>query len=243
VAVINNVLAERYFPGENPLGKQINLDKPATIVGVVRANVQSRLADKPFPEVDRPYLQLPDVLTTVDVNIVVRSSVSSASLIPALRAAVRQVDPSQSVFRTSTMNQVISESLSDEKLNFTLLAIFALEALSLSAAGLFGVMAHSVTLRTKEIGVRMAIGATRTSVLRSVLQDAGKLVISGTVIGVVGSLICSQLLRRFLFGVSPSDLTTYAVISVVLTLTGLCAAYFPARRAAGIDPMLALRYQ
>jgi putative ABC transport system permease protein len=241
VAIINDVLASRYFPGEDPIGRQLIFDEPATIIGVVRANVQSRLADKPLPEVDRPYSQYPEHLTQVNLSLVVRSTVAAPTLASEIKNAVRKVDLSQSVFHIKTMDQVIAESLTNEKLNFTLLAAFGLGALLLSAIGLFGLMSHSVTERTREIGVRMALGASRGIVLRSILRNAGLLLVAGIGIGVVGALIAGRFLRGLLFGVASSDFATLATVALVLTFTGLCAAYFPARRAADLEPTIALR--
>jgi macrolide transport system ATP-binding/permease protein len=246
VVIINQTLAKKYFPGEDPIGKQIgdtklSPDSLREVVGVVEDIRDGSLDAEIWPAVYYPFPQSPDT----DFNIVVRTSQSEASLLPAMVAAIHEVDPGIGTSNEMTINNKINQSPSAyiHRSSAWLVGGFAFVALLLGVVGLYGVIAYSVGRRTREIGVRMALGAQRKSVYQLILLEAAWL----TGIGIVAGLFCAvgaaTLIRGLLFGVHSWDAATLGAVACVLAIFALLASYIPARRASQVDPMEALRYE
>jgi putative ABC transport system permease protein len=243
VAVINESFARTYFQGEDPIGKRIDFGWDTTgwqeVVGMIGDVKHYGLEEAALPAVYVPQLQRPSSSMTV----VVRTTPDPRSLSAAVRSQVFEVDKDQPVSRVRVMEQVVSASVASRRLSMTLLAGFAVVALALAAVGLYGVMSYVVTQRTHEIGVRMALGARVGDVLGLVLKQGMFLVLIGVGAGLVTAVAATRLIASLLYGVSPTDLATFAVIALLLTAVALLACYLPARRATKVDPMVALRYE
>jgi macrolide transport system ATP-binding/permease protein len=247
VAVINQSLANQYFPGEDPIGKRIgdsDLSPKSirTVVGVVEDLRESSLDTDTLPAIYYN-AETPQDSDGTYFHLMVRTSGSEAVLLPSLVSAVRGVDRGIGVSDESTMVQVINESQTAylHRSSAWLVGGFAVLALLLGAVGLYGVIAYSVGQRTREIGVRMALGAQRGSVLQLILREGGRLAAWGIACGLVCSLVMTTLLRSMLFGVRSWDVVTFAGVAVVLATAALLASYIPAHRAASINPVEALR--
>jgi putative ABC transport system permease protein len=241
VALINEAMARAHWPGENPVGKRFKpvwwQDRWITVVGVVADVRQHGLAREPEPEMYRPFVQDPtDALT-----LVVRTTAQPSVLASNLRAAVGAVDAEVPVSDVRTVREVVSRSVAAPRFTTVLLAVFAAVSLLLGAVGIYGVIAYGVVWRTHEIGVRMALGAQRADVLRMVVGQGLTLVAAGVVLGVGASLAGARVLESLLFGVSARDPLTFLAVPVLLAGVALLASYLPARRAARVDPMVALR--
>jgi putative ABC transport system permease protein len=243
--IINQELARRSWPGENPIGKRLQIATERTrwreVVGVVADAKLSGLESPTDPAIYVPFAQnsWPNALRIS--SIVVRTKGDPHSLIPAVRNELRAVDPGLPIAQLRTMEEIVAESLSQRRFNTALLAVFAVVAGILAAVGVYGVMSYTVTQRTHEIGIRMALGAQRSEIVRIVTRDGGKLALLGIAIGAGAALISTRLMSSLLFGVSASDPVTFVVIALLLSIVTLLASYIPARRAAGTDPMTALR--
>ena len=241
VVLINQALAQRYWPNENAIGKRIQIPTStkavwATIVGIV-GDLHHRGLDQPVkPEWYVPLSQAPYPA----VIIAVRSNQDPTSLTSAIRREVQAIDSAQPIAHVRTLNQVIADSVAPRRLSVVLLTVFAGLALVLAAVGIYGVMSFLVVQRTHEIGVRMALGAQRSDVLRLVITHAGALIGAGTAIGLVVALLCTSFLRSALYETSALDLTTFGFVTLTLALVAFLASYIPARRATGADPMIAL---
>ena len=245
VAIVNVALARRYFPGEDPVGKRIKFSKPSeqeawqTIIGVVGDEKQDSLRAEVRPEIYQTHLQH----GRSEMTLVVRANTDPRTLIGAIREQIRALDPSLPVYDMKAMRAVVGESLARERFIALVLIVFAMLALVLAAVGIYGVMAYSVAQRTQEIGIRMALGAQMTDVLRLVLKDGMKLALIGVVIGLAGAFGLTRLMKTLLFGVTPTDATTFITVSCLLVIVALVACYLPARRATKVDPLVALRYE
>ena len=247
VVVVNQSLARRDFPGEEPLGKRINTGGTRSdgqpiwfeIVGVVGDVRSLELSSEPMPEIYSSYLQDP----FAGMSFVVRTAVEPEGLIPSVREAVRQVDRAQPVTEFREMERVVGDAAAQPRFNSLLLAVFAGLSLLLAAAGIYGVMSYGVTQRTREIGLRVALGARRRDVLKLVVGRGMVLTLLGVGIGLAASFGLTRLLRSLLFGVSETDPLTFAGVALLLTSVSLLACYVPARRATRVDPMVALRYE
>jgi predicted permease len=246
VAVINQALARKYFPGEDPVGKKIgDTDLSAKsiteIIGVVDDVKDGSLDSEIWPAVYYSFNQNPDTY----FSVVVRTTQSEAALLPTLVAAIHEVDPGIGTMNEATMADRINDSPTAyfHRSSAWLVGGFALLALLLGVVGLYGVIAYSVTQRTREIGVRMALGAQRRSVYELILKEAGWLAGIGICAGLLCSIAAASLMGSLLFGVRAWDAGTLAAVSIVLALSALLASYIPARRAARVDPMVALRYE
>jgi predicted permease len=240
VVIINRALAERYWPNESALGKRIRVPftTPAisTIVGIV-GDLRHRGLDQPAkPEFYVPVAQVP----YSSVILAVRSSQDPSSFTSAIRREVQAIDPAQPIAHVRTLEQVVADSIAPRKLSVVLLAVFAGVALVLAAVGIYGVMSFLVVQRTHEIGVRMALGAQRSDVLRLVIFQAGALIAAGTLLGLIVALLSTSVLRSALYGTSALDLATFLVVTLTLTLVAFLASYIPAHRATRADPMIAL---
>jgi putative ABC transport system permease protein len=247
VMIINEAFAKQYFPAEDVLGKKL---KPGAlngmtggpplreIVGVV-GNIRHFGTQREMPPA--MYLPVSQLPNWCCLRSVVRTWVNPMSLEPAVRRLVSSMDPDLPVTQVRTMDDLFSLQLAQPRFAMILLGTFAGLALLLTVVGLYGVMAYSVSRRTREIGVRLALGAQRSAVMRMVLHDAAVLLLIGIAIGVAASVASASVLKTTLYGVDPHDPLVLTVVCISVALTGLLAAYIPSIRAASIDPMKALR--
>jgi predicted permease len=246
VVIINRALARKYFPDEDPIGRQIGNDEltPESlkqIVGIVDDLREGSLDSKLEPAEYLPFNQSPDNY----FDIIVRTSQSEESVLPTLDAVIHQIDPDLGTIGETTMVNMIDDSATAYLHRSTawLIGGFAALALLLGVVGLYGVIAYSVSQRTREIGVRMALGAQRGTVYRLILNEAGRLIAVGIAAGLIGSIVAAILARKLLFGTQAWDVPTLAAVAVLLAVAALVASYIPARRAAKVDPMVALRHE
>jgi putative ABC transport system permease protein len=235
--VINEALARSYFPNENPVGRRTDR---GTIVGVVGDVRQASLGVAAKPEM---YFAGFGQIRRLGSTLVVRGYGEQDALANAIRSVVREVSPGQALFRMASMRAVIEESLATPRLNAWLMGFFAFIAVLLAAAGIYGVIAYLVTLRTREFGIRMALGADTGSVLRLVVNRGLALTAVGLAVGMVGAVGLTRVLRGTVYGVSITDPATFGAMAAVLGGVALAACVSPARRAARVDPSVALRYE
>jgi putative ABC transport system permease protein len=245
VAVISRSLAERYFPGEDALGKRIrpggieSKKRWLSIIGIV-GNVQHKLSPEPVPTLYKCYLQQ-DIVG--DMTLYVRTPLPPAEVVSSIRKEVWKIDKEQAITYFWTMEHIITASMFVARFITWLLGSYAVLALILSLMGIYGVVSYSVSQKTHEIGVRMALGAPRDTVLRLFLKRAFLLATTGVGIGVVGALAVTRVLNSQLYGVPATDLLTFAGVSLLLLSVAMLASYIPARRATKVDPMVALRHE
>jgi len=244
VALISKAFARMYFPNEDPIGKQIKFGFPPAgdavrqIVGVVGDVRDQTLGSDPGPMMYVPFAQAP----FPGADVIVRSSLDAGSVAAAIRRVTGTLDKDLPVSAVGTMSQVIDASVAQPRFRTFLLALFAGMAVVLAATGIFGVFSYSVSCRTREIGVRVALGASRAMILRMVLREILILTLAGVVVGGLCALAASRLLGHLLFGVSASDPITIAVVTLALVAVAALAGYVPVRRAMRVDPMEALRH-
>jgi predicted lysophospholipase L1 biosynthesis ABC-type transport system permease subunit len=238
-ALVNRAFAEEFFPGESAVGPRITYDGGDWLVieGVVGDVRQEQLGSEPRSRIYVPHGQEP----LARLYVALRSSGDPAALAEPVRAAVAEVDPLVPIVRFSPMSEVVRQSLGRTRVFTGLLSGFALLALLLGAVGIYGVVSYGVSQRTREIGVRVALGASRTEVLVEVLRGGLRPVALGLVVGLLLAGGLARLLSSYLYEVSSSDPLTYAVVAVGTLLVGVAAAFAPARRAARLDPIEALR--
>ena len=250
VTIVNEAFVRHYFPSEEPLGRRLKLGHPPRIwrgqrfdsfeiVGVVRDVKSAGLDANTEPTYYVPATQSP----LQDMTLLVRTSTEPTSIVPALRQAVWSIDPNQPISNVNTMEQIVSDSVGKPRLNMTLMALFGVLAMILAAIGIYGLLSYTVTQRTQEMGIRMALGAQAGDVLRLVLKQGMALAVIGQAIGLIAALALTRLMRGLLFGVTPTDFTIFVAVVVVLTTIALLACYLPARRATKVDPLKALRYE
>jgi putative ABC transport system permease protein len=238
VAVISESLARRYFPGEDPLGKTIQVLGPVCrIVGVVGDVRVDRLDAAPSAQSYQPFAQFP----SDKVNFVIRTRGPAAAHIAAVRAAITALDRDVPMYNVRTLSTLVGDSIARQRFAMVLFAVFSGVALLLAAVGIYGVMAYSVSQRRGELGIRMALGANPGAVLRLVLVQGGRLIGAGIVAGLLGALLLTRFLQTLLYGLSAHDPLTFAAIILLLLATAGLACLLPARRAARVDPMFALR--
>jgi putative ABC transport system permease protein len=247
VVVINDSFARRFFPDEDPIGKRVILNlaisnpapAPREIVGVAGDVRDLGLDAEPQPEVYAPYLQE----TVSYMALMVKSNTDPAGLATAVRSQVLAIDKDQPISGIQSMGQIVKESVAGRQFNMMLFAIFAGVALLLAAVGIYGVMAYSVTQRTHEIGIRMALGANHRDVLRLIVGQGMTMALVGVGLGLAVALILTRVMASLLYEVSATDPLTFAAIAFLLAAVALLACYIPARRAMNVDPMVALRYE
>ena len=245
-AMINQRLANQFFPNQDAIGKRFMFGHPSTdqpkwrtIVGVVADTKMYGLSNLSRLEVYEPFRQNP----SRQMDLVVKSRVAPAALTSAVRSAVYSVDKDQSIASVATMKQLVNNSIATRRMTLVLLGLFSALALILGAIGIYGVISYSVAERTREIGVRMALGAARGGVFRMVISQGVKLASTGIAIGILAALGLARLMSSLLYQVSTADLEIFTAVAVLLLLVALAASYIPARRATSVEPMEALRYE
>jgi len=250
VTIINEAFARRYFPNENPLGRKLELSAPARIwkgqrltsfeiIGIARNLKSAGVKAETEPSYYVPTTQAP----LADMLVLVRTQGDPVAVVPALRNTVWAIDPNQPIADIKTMNQILSDSIGQPRLNMLLMGVFGALALILAAVGIYGLLSYAVTQRTQELGIRMALGAQVKDVLKLVLKQGMTLALIGEGIGLVAAFVFTRLLRGLLFGVTPTNATIFIAVFQLLTVVALIACYFPARRATKVDPLVALRYE
>jgi putative ABC transport system permease protein len=249
VVVINATMARTFFQNENPLGKRLQLgalpdqEVPTMeIVGVV-GDVHFGLGTDPQAEMYLPYRQADLILPVFQLSLVMRTAGDPSLQTSALRSALAEIDPNQPLVKVRTMEENMATTVAQPRFRTWLIGILALLALVLAAVGVYGVMSYTVTQRTSEIGVRVALGAQPRDVFRIIVGQGLRLAFFGVGVGLVAALVLTRLLQSFLFGISAYDPPTFIAVSALLTLVAVAASYFPARRATRVDPMIALRYE
>ena len=244
VALINQTLAKKYWPGEDVIGKRIKLGPNAnspwiSIVGVAGDARNFGLENETLPEVYVANLQSP----SDRMRLVIRTDVAPLSLVSTVKEVVRSLDKNVPFSQVATVEQLLANSVAPRRLNLALLAVFAVIALALALAGIYGVMSYMVATRTREIGVRVALGAQARDVLRLVVGQGIRPALAGVAIGLIASFALTRLMTRLLYGVSATDPLTFIAVTVLLTAVALLSCYIPARRATKVDPMVALRIE
>ncbi len=240
VAIVNRAMARRFWPGESPIGKRFRSspdEPPTTVVGVISDMRRSELDHEEPPSCFRPFAQLP----TPNMTLVVRTAGDPASLAGAVTRAVWTIDRNQPITRVATAEELLGERLSLQRFNAVLLAFFSLLALLLAAVGIYGVISYTVSQSLHDIGIRMALGAQSEDVLRMVLARGLGLVAIGIAVGFASALAAGRMLSHLLFGVKATDPLTFLGVAAILGLLASAAMYLPARRAARVDPVRALR--
>jgi putative ABC transport system permease protein len=240
VAIINETMAHRYWPGVDPLGKRFGSGKNwLAIVGIVGDVKFTTLTKDPDPEFYEPYRQAP----IAEMNLTVRTASDPLRLAPALRQAVLEIDRAQPISRVTSMAQRVDDAVGTPRLAALLLVVFGTIALLLAAVGIYGVISFSVARRTREIGVRIALGAGGRDVLRMVVGQAVMLAVIGVAVGIGGAVALTRVIQGMLFGVNATDPLAYMAVSALLIAIAALAAYVPARRASRVSPSVALRYE
>ncbi|HEX4594515.1 MAG TPA: ABC transporter permease [Bryobacteraceae bacterium] len=248
VCIISETAARSWFGSESPLGQKVRAGSASgsfdnspfrEVVGVVGDVAQYGLGLPATPQIYMPHAQFARRFA----SFIVRTDGDPEALAPSLRKTVFAVDPEQPVYGVISLDQIVSNSIAARRLGLWLLAVFALGALTLASIGIYGVVSYSVSQRTSEFGIRMALGARPADILRGAIADSLPMIVAGLAGGIAGSLAISKLLASFLYGVRATDASTFAVLPLFLAMVALAACYVPARRAAKVDPLTALRYQ
>ena len=255
VALVNEVLAQRFWPNEEPLGKRVSVRASGsassapwwphqmtdefTIVGVVGNIKESRLRDHVEPVIYLSYLQNPSRYA----HLLIRTESTPTNVTKLVQGEIRAVDPDLGVYGVRTMEEVLGQAVAEPRLNSVLLWVFALVALLLSAVGVYGVMSYAVAQRTRDFAIRMAIGAQTATIFRMVTRDGLAVAMTGIAFGLLGAFIAARALMGLLYGVMPTDGPTIAGAAAVVLVVALFACWIPARRAARVDPLVALRYE
>jgi predicted permease len=259
VAVIDESMADKYFPGQDPIGQYIDLNtNPSSlekfptpqIIGIVghvnQWGLDSDGPDALHAQMYLPLMQIPDKelqRAGVATDVFVRMQGAGSSNLAALRSRLLEFNSGMVVHNPEDMEKTVADSISNKRFTMTLLGVFALLALLLASIGIYGVLSYMVGQRSKEIGVRMALGAQKLDVLRMILKDGARMTLAGILIGLVGALVLTRLMRSMLYGVKPTDPLTFICVAALLCTIALLACYLPARRAMKVDPMEALRHQ
>jgi putative ABC transport system permease protein len=239
VVIISELLAHQVFPNEEPLGKRLVMamgNQPFEIIGVVGDIRHRALASQPSPAMYMPAYE-------PGMNLVIRTQGDPTNIVAAVRKEVQAIDSDQPVATIKTMDDWLDTSVAAPRYRTALLGLFAVLALVLAATGIYGVMSYSVTQRTHEIGVRMALGARQLDVLKLVVRQGMSLVLIGVGLGLLGAIALTRVLTSLLFGITARDPVTFAAVATLLALVAFVACYIPARRATKVDPLVALRYE
>jgi putative ABC transport system permease protein len=245
VVLINETMARQFWPGEDPIGQRVKLGNPESdgpwysIIGIVGDVKDGGLESDPRPQIYRTYLQYP----VRGMTLLVRAASQSTGLTDVVSKVVWAVDKDQPIYKISTLQQLVGDSLKPKRFCMWLLQVVAAVALFLAALGIYGVISFAVRQRTHDIGVRVALGAQRRDVLKLVIFEGMRPALIGLVVGLAGAYGSTRVLTNLLYGISPTDPGTFATIAIVLTGVALLACYIPARQATKVDPMVALRYE
>lgn len=242
--VVDDEFARRYWPGQDPIGKRVILDwseRPVMeIIGVVGRVKLNNLDEKaPNVRIYFPYRQFP----LSSLAVVMKTAAEPEGLVQSIRREVQAIDPQQPIFGVQTLQEMRDRNLAPQRFNFMLLGFFAASALLLAIIGLYGTLAYGVAQRRREIGVRVALGAQRADVIGLVVTQGMRLAAIGVVIGLAAAAGLTRVMQRLLFGVEPLDAATFVGVTVLLTIVAFLASFIPARKAANIEPMEALRYE
>jgi putative ABC transport system permease protein len=247
VVIIDETLARLYWPNENPTGKRLTIqpeDRPREIVGVAGSVRNYGLGRSPKPQIYIPYNQRIQSTNLVPFEyLTLRTATDPASMTQAVKKEIQEVDRDIAISEIKPMNELLDEAIADRRFSALLMEIFSILALILAAVGIYGVMAYSVSQRTHEIGIRMALGAQSSDILKLVVGQGMILTLIGLIIGLTGAFVLTRLMSSLLYGVSATDPFTFIAISLLLAGVALVASYIPARRAMKVDPMVALRYE
>jgi putative ABC transport system permease protein len=252
VVIISETAARTYWPNEDPIGKRMKFSGPnwSTVIGVAGDVKDAAMQNPAGPHTYTPYLQVSndtlemptwDELRTL--HVAVRTQADPAAMTPAVRGTIASLDPQLAVADIKTLEANVQESLAPQRFNLSLLGLFAALAVFLAAVGVYGVLSYSVTQRTREIGVRVALGAQRGSILAMTIREGMKVTFVGAAIGLVGALLLTRLMAGLLYGVTARDPLTFVGVIAVMSLVSLAACVIPARRATRVDPLVALRYE
>jgi putative ABC transport system permease protein len=243
VAVINEAFARTYWPNQDSVGRRFKrnrVDAPwITVVGIIANARTQSLSEETAPQI---YLSLYQSASR-RLAIFLRGHLDAAAIPTQVIAQVQSVDPTLPLSGAQTLNDTVSASLAEKRFSMEIIGLFALAALLLAGLGIYGVISYIVSERTHEIGIRIALGANRSNLLRMVLRQGLGLAVSGAAVGLVGALIVSRLMSRLLYGVRPTDPLTFAGVALLLIGVALFASYIPARRALRVDPLTALRHE
>jgi len=250
VVIISETMAHQFWPGQDPIGKQIKPGYPAsslicTVIGVA-GDVRHWLNIEEPPVAYYLYAQIPASYVPLlegYFTLTIRIAGSPESLVGAVRSEIHNIDPFVPVYDVQTMEQLVRDSAAANRFQMMLFGVFAGLGMLLAAVGIYGVISYTVTQRTREIGIRMALGAEHAEVLRLLVSDGMRLALAGAVLGVAGALALSRFMSGLLYGVKATDPATFAVVFIALIAVALVACYIPARRATKVDPMVALRYE
>jgi predicted permease len=249
VTVINSAMAAQYWPGQDPIGRQVGVKTrrwpTRTIVGIVANIKHSSLREPPYPEMYVPYTQneikiWPSMQT---MQVALRAKGDPKNLTESIREALHSVDPDLPVSSVATLETLVDDSMAQSRFSLFLVGSFGALALLLAMIGMYGVISYSVQQRTHEIGIRMAIGATRAHVLGMVMGLGARLAALGILLGLLAAWMVTRTMASFLYGIQPTDALTFSVVSAMLMGVALLSCYLPARRATHIDPLNALRYE
>ncbi|MGC1604553.1 MAG: FtsX-like permease family protein, partial [Candidatus Acidiferrum sp.] len=252
VVIVSETAARTYWPGQDPLGKRIRYSGNfwRTVIGVAGDVKDASLQAPAGPHAYTPYLQEQNAtLESQDfdelrtLHLAVRTSEDPALMFNSIRASVAAIDPEIALDDLKTMDAAIDKSLAPQRFNLVLVALFAVLAIFLAAVGVYGVLSYSISQRTREIGVRIALGAQRGRVLRMAVGEGMKLAILGTAVGMAGGFVLTRLIASLLFGITARDPFTFAAVGVLVAIVSFAACYIPARRAMRVDPIVALRYE
>jgi putative ABC transport system permease protein len=248
VVIINETMARQYWPSENAVGRRLNIGDPndgpwMTIVGIVGDVRQMGLDEPVKAEMYMPYQQVTDWPFFAPRDLAIRTSADTSNVVSSVRQIIREVDADQPISNIATMSEVLGVEAEQRRMGMIMLAAFAGLALLLASLGIYGVLAYFVTQHTNEIGVRIALGASRTNILALVLKKGMGLTLLGIAIGVAASFALTRLMSSLLFGVKAADPLTFAAVPLLLALVALLACLIPARRATRVNPIVALRYE